>query len=220
MHFDDEHLERVCPFSKLDRPLVVGRSLDIAPTGDVPTRYSCQRHNGRHPMRLCCELAINLCNFPSETPERQAQPVHLENLWVPNGCHLLRGSIVVANKTYEKTVACRFTIDNWKTVSEVRAEYTEHVPRASLPVLRGDRDRFVFEIDLTDVKIAALTTMECCIRYSTLSHDYWDNNYGTNFAVSFCHIPSSLHLDSIRVHQGTTEHGIKVDSIKVSAAKW
>ena len=41
------------------------------------------------------------------------------------------GSVLVRNVAYNKTVAIRFTLDDWQTTSEVTAHYVSSLP--SLP---------------------------------------------------------------------------------------
>jgi hypothetical protein len=58
------------------------------------------------------------------------------------------GSVAVANLAFQKFVACRFTLDYWKTTSEVAAEFSHEIrPKAS----PEGHDRFQFTIKLSDL---------------------------------------------------------------------
>jgi hypothetical protein len=88
----------------------------------------------------------------------------------------------VANLAFQKTVTCRFTLDYWKTTSEVVAEYVCEVQPAEQPV---SRDRFQFTIKLSDMANLESKTLYFCIRYNVNGQEFWDNNGGLNFQADF-----------------------------------
>jgi hypothetical protein len=94
----------------------------------------------------------------------------------------LTGSVAVANLAFQKSVTCRFTLDYWKTTSEVGAEFVAEVRPAESPV---GRDRFHFTIKLSDLANLESKTLYFCIRYNVNGQEYWDNNGGLNFQADF-----------------------------------
>jgi hypothetical protein len=100
------------------------------------------------------------------------------------GCELasdrqsLIGAVTVTNIAFEKRVSARFTIDDWKTVSEVPAEYkrSEHI--------KGASDRFSFTIALPSRTEADATTVMICVRYQVNGQEFWDNNSGKNYFIN------------------------------------
>ncbi|KAG5335267.1 hypothetical protein C0989_001636 [Termitomyces sp. Mn162] len=99
----------------------------------------------------------------------------------------LKGTLLVRNLAYEKTVAVRFTLDEWDTTSEVLAHYTASLP-ALPPALyvpgsglqnvhpgvnvgtvdKPAWDRFTFTIRLDDyVPSLATRTLWLVVRYCT-----------------------------------------------------
>jgi hypothetical protein len=95
---------------------------------------------------------------------------------------MLIGSVVVANLAYAKTVVARFTLDYWKTTSEVIAEYNNDVRRRQQA---DGYDRFNFNIKLADQANLEAKTMFFCVKYCVNGVEYWDNNNSTNFQVDF-----------------------------------
>jgi hypothetical protein len=78
-------------------------------------------------------------------------------------------------------VTCRFTLDYWKTTSEVTAEYVCEIQPRQDP----GHDRFHFTIKLSDLANLESKTLYFCIRYNVNGQEFWDNNGGTNFQVDF-----------------------------------
>lgn len=181
VHFDS-HLEHVRHFLQVDRPLAVSAGSSPVDNYDSDNEYPFgvdDRPTGRSPP-FEWEIIIN--NFPVETPARKALPVRLERVWLSNDHKFLIGSIVVANLAFQKSVTCRFTLDYWKTTSEVTAEYVcEISPRTGA----YSYDRFNFSIKLSDLANLETKTLYFAIRYNVNGQEHWDNNNGTNFQVDF-----------------------------------
>lgn len=181
VHFDS-HLEHVRHFLQVDRPLAVSAGSSPVDNYDSDNEYpfgADEKPTGRTPP-FEWEIIIN--NFPVETPARKAQPVRLERVWLSNDHKFLIGSAVVANLAFQKAVTCRFTLDYWKTTSEVNAEYVcEISPRPTEYSL----DRFQFSIKLADLANLETKTLYFAMRYTVNGQEHWDNNNGTNFQVDF-----------------------------------
>lgn len=181
VHFDS-HLEHVRHFLQVDRPLAVSAGSSPVDNYDSDNEYpfgADEKPAGRAPP-FEWEIIIN--NFPVETTARKAQPVRLERVWLSNDHKFLIGSIVVANLAFNKSVVCRFTLDYWKTTSEVNAEYISEVtPRIAEP----GHDRFNFSIKLSDLANLETKTLYFALKYTVNGQEFWDNNAGTNFQVDF-----------------------------------
>jgi len=188
VHFDS-HLEHVRHFLQVDRPLAVSAGSSPAENYESDTEYPFSgevRSTARSPTS---GWEIVMTKFPVETPARKAQVVRLERVWLSTDQKCLIGSIAVANLAFQKQVACRFTLDYWKTTSEVAAEYVCEVRPAETP----SRDRFHFTIKLSDLANLESKTLYFCIRYTVNGQEYWDNNNGMNFQVDFLkkHMPQN-----------------------------
>ncbi len=122
VHFDS-HLEHVRHFLQVDRPLAVSAGSSPVDNYDSEGEYpfnADERQAGRLPP---FEWELVITNFPVDTPARKAQPVRLERVWLSNDQKCLIGSVIVTNLAFQKYVTCRFTLDYWKTTSEIGAEY-------------------------------------------------------------------------------------------------
>lgn len=178
VHFDS-HLEHVRHFLQVDRPLAVSAGSSPADNYDSDTEYPFGKEEKRTPP---FEWEIIMSNFPVETPTRKAQAVRLERVWLSNDQKSLTGSVAVANLAFNKTVTCRFTLDYWKTTSEIAAEYVAEIRPKEIP---QGHDRFHFTIKLSDLANLETKTLYFCIRYSVNGQEIWDNNDGTNFQIDF-----------------------------------
>lgn len=181
VHFDS-HLEHVRHFLQVDRPLAVNAGSSPVDSYESDGEYPFPvdpKSVGRSPP-FKWELAI--ANLAQNTPARKALPVRLEKVWLSSDQKSMLGSIAVANLAFQKQVICRFTLDYWKTVSEVSAEYGHEIRPRQGPVAH---DRFTFAIKLSDTANLESKTLFFCIRYSVNGQEFWDNNGSTNFQVDF-----------------------------------
>jgi hypothetical protein len=127
------------------------------------------------------EWEIRLSNFLADAKQRESWPVRVERVFLSSDNKNLVGAIAVQNLAFQKLVVARFTLDYWKTTSEVAADYNHDVRRR-----QNDRcDRFNFSIKLVDLANLENKTMFFCTRYHVNGQDYWDNNNGMNYQVDF-----------------------------------
>ncbi|TFK89886.1 carbohydrate-binding module family 21 protein [Polyporus arcularius HHB13444] len=155
---------------------------------------------------------------PKPNPSPYAY-VFLETLSLPRTRPpTLRGTVLVRNMSFEKTVAVRFTLDDWQTTSEVMGKHVVSLPGLPPPFPRartmGDLagniatgqptedehkeagpawDRFSFTIRLEDYETKlADRTLYLVVRYNPGSGgEYWDNNDGANYRVGFKRVAAS-----------------------------
>lgn len=179
VHFD-AHLEHVRHFLQIDRPLAVSAGSSPVENLDSDPEYpfpSSEDENPRSPSPPF-EWELQASNLPPKDVARSSLPARVERFWLSKDCKSLQGSVDVANLAFHKNITCRFTLDNWKTTSEVAAAYSGQVHNS-------DHDRWTFTIRLSDMAHLETKTMFLCVRYNVNGQEYWDNNRGTNFKVSF-----------------------------------
>lgn len=177
VHFDS-HLEHVRHFLQVDRPLAVSAGSSPVEAYDSDNEFPFGEDNSRGPP---FEWEISVANFPPETPIRLAMPVRVERVFLSSDNKTLVGTVAVANLAFHKHVTARFTLDYWKTTSEVIAEYNHDIRQPK----REGYDRFNFNIKLADQANLEAKTMFFCVKYSVNGQEYWDNNNATNYQIDF-----------------------------------
>jgi hypothetical protein len=181
VHFDS-HLEHVRHFLQVDRPLAVSAGSSPIDSYESDTEYPFPG-NGKQTARAPpFEWEILTTNFPHDSVARKSLPVRLEKVWLSADQKTLLGSVAVANIAFNKAVTCRFTLDYWKTTSEVTADYSHEIRPRETPL---GHDRFTFSIKLADTANLESKTLFLCVRYSVNGQEYWDNNTNSNFQVDF-----------------------------------
>lgn len=180
VHFD-AHLEHVRHFLQVDRPLAVSAGSSPVDHLESDSEYpfpSSDEERTRQMRTPPYEWEIITSNFPADDLARNALPARVERLWLSKDCRSLHGSVVVANLAFHKSLTCRFTLDYWKTTSEVAAEYASQIHSTG-------HDRWSFSIRLSDMANLETKTLYLCVRYNVNGQEYWDNNGGANFQVDF-----------------------------------
>ena len=179
VHFNQE-LEQVRHFLQVDRPLAVsaGSSPVESYESEIEFPFS-EDFTSRTPPY---EWEIRLSNFPRETVDRMSAPLRVEKVYLTPDTKTLIGAVAVANIAFHKLVVARFTLDYWKTTSEIVADFNNDVRRKQT---NEGYDRFTFSIKLEDQANLESKTMFFCIRYSVNGQEFWDNNDGVNYQVDF-----------------------------------
>jgi hypothetical protein len=187
VHFDS-HLEHVRHFLQVDRPLAVSAGSSPVENYDSDNEYPFDTKSGTRSPPY--EWEILTTNFPHDNLARKSLPVRLEKVWLSPDQKTLLGSVAVANLAFQKLVVCRFTLDYWKTTSEVVAEYGHEIRPKETAV---GCDRFNFSIKLADTANLESKTLFFCLRYSVGGQEFWDNNSSANFQVDFRkkHLPQN-----------------------------
>lgn len=178
VHFNEE-LEQVRHFLHKERPIAVSAGSSPVETYDSETEYPF----GDDTRNKTPEWEIKLTNFPtSDSYERQSAPVRVERIFLASDHQTLVGNIACANISFHKLVVARFTLDYWKTTSEVVAEFNHDVRKKQKD---DGYDRFNFNIKLADQANLESKTLLLCVRYQVNGLEFWDNNNSMNYQVDF-----------------------------------
>lgn len=178
VHFNED-MEQVRHFLQIDRPIAVSASSSPVEAYDSESEYPFNEDAwSKTP-----EWVITLANFPSsDSYERQTAPVRVERIFLASDNQTLVGNIACANISFQKFVVARFTLDYWKTTSEVVAEFNHDVRKKQKD---DGYDRFNFNIKLADQANLESKTLLLCVRYSVNGQEFWDNNNSMNYQVDF-----------------------------------
>ncbi|KAE8330964.1 putative phosphatase regulatory subunit-domain-containing protein [Aspergillus sergii] len=201
VHFDAQ-LEHIRHFLQLDKPQAV--SAGGSPVDDYESEAGFPFSKDQ-PEMTSYEWDIRLPNFPRDVSTRAHQRVRLERLFLSPDKNTLVGVVAVANLAFHKHVAARFTFDQWKTISEVIAEYSDDVRRKQI---HDGYDRFCFSIKLDEQANLEKKTMFLCVRYYVNGQEFWDNNRAMNYQITFLKVPTSK----------SDSHSLPVKPIAVSRA--
>ncbi|KDN44142.1 carbohydrate-binding module family 21 protein [Tilletiaria anomala UBC 951] len=142
------------------------------------------------------QLILRLPNFPSSAKLSLDRDIFLERVFLADDLRSVKGAIQVRNLAFEKWVAVRFTLDNWATVNEVSAEFSENIKD-------GLSDRFTFSIKLNELLNwprgagqHETKSMFLCLRYRTAGQEMWDNNGDLNYQLDFRKRPVPIAVTS------------------------
>lgn len=181
VHFDPR-LEHVRHFLQVDRPLAVSAgSSPVESTFDDDLEFPFGNDDARS-KPLPFRWEIRLTNFPGDTLERKSMPVRVERVYLSSDNKNLMGAIAAKNIAFRKLVVARFTLDYWKTTSEVVADYSSDVRSRQV---NDGCDRFLFSVKLEDQANLENKTMFFCVRYNVNGQEFWDNNQSINYQVDF-----------------------------------
>ncbi len=180
VHFNDSCLEHVQYFFRNDQPLTIG--LPGYSNDDVESWAQLRR---QEPTKV---LIVDP-NFAASMSVQPEDCVRLQRVWLSKAQSSLLGSAAVANLAYQKHVVCRFTFDNWRTISEVTARYHSDVHKSQKTP--AGYDYFVFAINLADMNTSYVesSTLNFCICYTVDGKEYWDNNGHSNFQIKVRRVP-------------------------------
>ena len=121
---------------------------------------------------MTCQFVNFICQ-PKFLEQVMKHNVLLENITVQeNG---ILGTIMVKNISFEKAVTVTFTLNKWKTVYKVKANF---VPGSNTGII----DIFSFEITLPETEINLELQFAICFKVEET--EYWDSNHSKNYILS------------------------------------
>jgi protein phosphatase 1 regulatory subunit 3A/B/C/D/E len=113
--------------------------------------------------------------------------VCLESAAVTDPVNLtITGCARVRNLDFHKSVHIRYTLDNWRSYSDLSASYVENS-------CDGFSDKFSFILFGNSLQIGQ--RLEMAIRFQAKGEQFWDSNYGTNY--SFQCLPCNTRASPI-----------------------
>lgn len=112
VHFDT-HFERVRHYFQGDCPAAISVGSNPAENLDHDSGYTFPlSKDGFLRCRSLSEWAINEYNFSLEDAVYNPIPIKVKSISLSKDRSSLRGSVAVANLTFNKHVTCRFTLDH------------------------------------------------------------------------------------------------------------
>lgn len=124
--------------------------------------------------------------------------VCLENVMVEDPVSFaIRGTVRVRNLDYHKSVHVRYTIDSWKSYSDLQATYVQNS-------CDGFSDKFTFLLYAHTLNVGE--RLEFAVRLQAKGYQYWDNNYGANYCfqclpVSNCNTTSLSYQQNVPIDE-------------------
>lgn len=125
-------------------------------------------------------------SLPSFLDIVQSQNVALENAAVTDPiCLTITGVVRVRNLDFNKSVLVRYTLDGWRSFSDLQAQYVENS-------CDGFSDKFSFILFGNSLEVGK--RIEIAVRFLCKGQQYWDSNHGQNYIFQ-CLPGTSVPLD-------------------------
>lgn len=111
--------------------------------------------------------------LPGFMERLRANQVCLESAAVTDPISLtITGCVRVRNLDFHKSVHIRYSLDSWRSYSDLTASYVENS-------CDGFSDKFSFMMFGNSLQIGQ--RIEMAIRFQAKGEQFWDSNYGTNY---------------------------------------
>jgi hypothetical protein len=221
VHFaeSDDGLESVRVYKLTGKPANISRPAGEeteTETEAEPSAFPFPRSPGPSP--LAAQSSLPVIDHDQSTPlPNTSNPnanIYIETLSLPRSRPAaLYGSILVRNVAFEKQVALRFTLDDWQTTSEVVCKHVNSLSRLPPPFprsrtvgdaigrlanadpgfqdLKWDRFSFVLHLELYEQRLIEHNIVFVARYTAPGAGEWWDNNDGQNYRVSFKRPPSA-----------------------------
>jgi Carbohydrate/starch-binding module (family 21) len=197
-------LEKVKLFLAEQKPLAVSR--DGSPTDDTSgteSDFPLFIYGKSDENRKKKSLVMEVVNMPQRGSS--LADVTLEDVSLSQDA-TIHGHVKVRNLAFQKSVAVRFTFDDWHTISEVTAKHEQSLNA-------GNFDRFSFLIRIHNIlSMIENKSLLLAVRYSVNGLELWDNNGGQNYQFKFSD-PKSKKQPGLQAGS-ETQHSVGIADLK------
>jgi len=221
VHFaeSDDGLESVRVYNRSGKPANISKPAGEeteTETEAEPSAFPFPHSPGPSPLAVQSSLPIIDPDQSTQLPN-SSNPhanIYVEAISLPKSRPAaLYGSVLVRNISFEKQVALRFTLDDWETTSEVLCKHASSLSQLPPPFprsrtvgdaigqlangesgpqeFRWDRFSFVIHLELYEQKLTEHNVVFVGRFTAPGAGEWWDNNNGQNYRVSFKRPPSS-----------------------------
>ena len=221
VHFaeSDDGLETVRVYNRSGKPANISRPAGEeteTETEAEPSAFPFPHSPGPSPLAVQNLLPIVDPDHSTPLPSTSNPHanIYVETVSLPRSRPAaLYGSVLVRNVAFEKQVALRFTLDDWQTTSEVLCKHVNSLTHLPPPFprsrtvgdaigrlangesgpqeLKWDRFSFVIHLELYEQKLTEHNIVFVGRYTAPGVGEWWDNNNGQNYRVSFKRPPSS-----------------------------
>ncbi|KAM3966224.1 glycogen binding subunit 76A isoform 2-T2 [Aphomia sociella] len=151
--------------------------IPVIPKSAYDDLTGCDMQNSppvRTQTRLGTLSLVPLFQLPRDlTDKLEKLNVCMESARVCDGVHVtVCGSVRVRNLDFHKTVHVRYTMNRWKTYTDLQASYVQGS-------CDGYSDRFQFVLYVPS--ISSGQRLELAVRFQCKGQQFWDNNSGANY---------------------------------------
>lgn len=169
--------------------------IPVIPKSAYDDLTGCDMQNSppaRPAPRLGALTLVPLFQLPRDVTEKlEISNVCLESARVCDGAHVtVCGSVRVRNLDFHKTVHIRYTMNRWKTYTDLQATYAQGS-------CDGYSDRFQFV--LYAPCIISGQRLEVAVRFQCKGQQFWDNNMGANYCFDCLALGATAPLSSAPV---------------------
>ena len=116
---------------------------------------------------------------------------------------VLTGTVRVQNIAYEKHVVFRYTLNNWESFSDLRADWEESVWENG----RRETDRFAFAITLPTGSWSL--RVQFAVSYDVAGLNFWDNNGSRNYEFSAEKSWRQCVWSAVKLVQNSLENSVR-----------
>lgn len=164
--------------------------IPVIPKSAYDDLTGCDMQNSppvKPPPRLNGLTLVPLFQLPRDVTDKlESLNVCLESARVCDGVHVtVCGSVRVRNLDFHKTVHIRYTMNRWKTFTDLQTTYVQGS-------CDGYSDRFQFV--LYAPAISSGQRLELAVRFQCKGQQFWDNNSGANYCFDCLALGTSSAL--------------------------